>query len=230
MTEIKGDELREVLMQDGHKLVDYDRQIGYADGYFKNCCRKGKINGVGYNFLTDVLDEKGLNIDDYVVKLAIRNNSKRVKVDEDIINRYLKAHHMTRSEMSLGIGRARSHISNILTGDGTIARCDYLAIKNLYGIDIEKKPNNITDGIENVPTKPKDWQQVAQETTRELAKQRESMSDATRSEVYEQNNKPKAHKKVTVKDTRPVTELTADELSRLIYRSIYSAIKHCNIS
>lgn len=102
---------------------------------------------------------------------------------------------MTKSEMSRGIGRGRSHISNIMCGDGTIARCDYVAIKSIYEIDIAKKKE---------PT---------------VAEAYEKYKDLTK--------KPQAHK-IHVKDNRSVSELTADELSRLIYKSVYSATIKAN--
>jgi hypothetical protein len=181
MTEINGKKLKEVLTEDGHNLVDYDRQIGYRDGFFNTCLGRGRINQVAYKFLTNVLNDKNLNIQEFTVNKATLDEPKRVDIDVNIINDYLKQHKMTKAEMSRGIGRGRSHISNIMCGDGTIAKCDYVAIKSIYGIDVAKKE----------PTKPR------------------------------------AHK-IHVKDNRSVSELTADELSRLIYKSVYSATIKAN--
>ena len=228
-TKIDGKAVKELMVKDGKTLVSYDREIGYADGFFNTCLRRNYINNIAMKFLLN----KGIDIKPYIKSEYVPVSlSAKVEIDDDVIEDYLLKNRMTKKAFSCGIGRGRSWLSNVLTDPKPhkISRVDYVAIKGTYGIDVEKKPNNITDGInaiENLPTN-KNWQEVAEEKTRELAKQRESMSDATRSVVYEQNNKPKAVKKVTIKDNRAVTELTADELSRLIYKSVYSATFKAN--
>lgn len=85
MTEVNGKKLKEVLTEDGHKLVDYDRQIGYRDGFFNTCLGRGRINQVAYKFLTNVLSEKKLNIQEFTVNATTFDEPKRVEIDVSMI-------------------------------------------------------------------------------------------------------------------------------------------------
>lgn len=207
MIKINGAKLYEELRKQGKDLKETSLDIGYSAYYLNDCCAAGQINNITAKYLEKI----GITLDKIQGGEDTwgKTYNTRVEVDPIKLYNYSREHHITYTEMAKKIGRGKSFISNYVTGANKQMHIqDVNNFKEKFGIDITyKEPAKESDNAS--------WQEVAAKTTNDITGGINAIENIS--------TKPKATVKVKSKS---IKELTQIELEKLIYRAVYSAIKH----